>query len=95
MMNNPDTLRKAARLGKNARRVEAVDAHADAWEDDIIAWCDTTVERDALRQRLEAAERALHRVREDLNWMLNNRKFLNPDVFEYIDAALAAGESEI
>ena len=27
----------------------------------------------------------LKRVREDVNWMLNERKFLNPDVFNYLD----------
>lgn len=31
---------------------------------------------------------ALERVRQDLNWMLNNRQFLNPDTFDYIDQAL-------
>lgn len=31
---------------------------------------------------------ALARVREDVNWMLNERKFLNADVFDYLDAAL-------
>ncbi len=41
---------------------------------------------------LEADQRdlvaALRKVREDINWMLNNRKFLNPDVFDYIDKVL-------
>jgi len=36
--------------------------------------------------------KALERVREDINWMLNNQKFLNPEVFDYIDEALAKAE---
>ena len=35
--------------------------------------------------------KALIKAREDINWMLNNEKFLNPDVFDYIDKALAEG----
>lgn len=27
----------------------------------------------------------LERVRQDINWMLNNRKFLSADVFDYLD----------
>ena len=27
----------------------------------------------------------LQMVRQDINWMLNSRKFLNPDVFDYLD----------
>lgn len=37
---------------------------------------------------------ALKRANQDINWMLNNKKFLNPPVFDYIDAALAAVEGE-
>jgi NMD protein affecting ribosome stability and mRNA decay len=36
---------------------------------------------------------ALEMVRQDINWMLNERKFLNPDTFEYVDVALAAHEA--
>jgi hypothetical protein len=39
----------------------------------------------AERKRLREA---LAKVREDVNWMLNERKFLNADVFDYLDAAL-------
>jgi hypothetical protein len=53
---NPDTLHVVSAylfgLGE-AEKANALVAAADAWEADIIAWCDTTVERDALRQRLE------------------------------------------
>ena len=38
---------------------------------------------------------ALNKAQEDINWMLNNARFLNPAVFDYIDKALkAAGEEE-
>ena len=35
-------------------------------------------------------------ARQDINWMLNNRHFLNGEQFDYIDAALSAalGEGE-
>ena len=32
---------------------------------------------------------ALTKARGDINWMLNNRQFLTPFVFDYIDQALA------
>ncbi len=35
---------------------------------------------------------ALKKVEEDINWMLNNRKFLNPDVFDYLDKAIEKAE---
>lgn len=31
---------------------------------------------------------ALKKAREDINWMLNNKLFLNPESFNYIDQAL-------
>lgn len=31
---------------------------------------------------------ALERARQDINWMLNNKQFLNGFAFDYIDAAL-------
>lgn len=33
--------------------------------------------------------KALNKAREDINWMLNEQKFLNPNVFNYLDRALA------
>ena len=33
--------------------------------------------------------KALEKAQEDINWMLNNQKFLNPEVFDYVDKALA------
>ncbi len=32
---------------------------------------------------------ALKKAEGDINWMLNNRKFLNPHVFDYIETATA------
>ena len=38
---------------------------------------------------------ALEKAREDINWMLNSRQFLNADVFNYIDAAIAAARGDV
>lgn len=32
---------------------------------------------------------ALQKAQQDINWMLNNKQFLNGEVFDYIDAAIA------
>lgn len=56
---------------------------------------DTQEEADANANLIAAApaqNAALERAREDINWMLNNRKFLNPEVFDYIDEALLGAE---
>lgn len=37
---------------------------------------------------------ALLKIREDINWMLNNRQFLSPEVFNYIDEALSKAEGK-
>lgn len=37
---------------------------------------------------------ALKQVRKDLNWMLNNRQFLNDHVFDYIDEVIKKAEGE-
>ncbi len=37
---------------------------------------------------------ALQRARQDINWMLNMRKFLSAGVFAYNDAAIAKHEKE-
>lgn len=37
---------------------------------------------------------ALNKAQEDINWMLNNREFLNPEVFDYIDKAIAPVEKK-
>lgn len=48
-----------------------------------------------LKRRYEAHDAliaALGKAQEDINWMLNNRQFLNVHVFDYIDSALANAE---
>lgn len=37
---------------------------------------------------------ALERAQQDINWMLNSRQFLDGNVFDYIDEALAAPAGE-
>ena len=46
------------------------------------------------RDRAERLAEALRKAREDINWMLNSRKFLNSFVFDYIDAALNQKEGK-
>ncbi len=36
--------------------------------------------------------KTLSRCEGDINWMLNNEKLLNPDVFDYLCAALSGRE---
>lgn len=36
----------------------------------------------------------LTRVREDINWMLNNHQFLNDATFSYLDEAIEKAESD-
>jgi len=38
-----------------------------------------------LRREILIKNIALEKAREDINWMLNNRKFLNPECFDYLD----------
>jgi hypothetical protein len=40
--------------------------------------------------REAALREALEKARQDINWMLNNREFMSPFVFDYIDRALAS-----
>ncbi len=54
-------------------------------------------EAEANAQLIATAPRmyeALVKVREDINWMLNNRKFLNPNVFDYLDEATEQAEGK-
>jgi len=37
---------------------------------------------------------ALENVQRDINWMLNNRQFLNQDVFNYLDEAIKKAKGE-
>lgn len=49
----------------------------------------------ALAKSAPALLEALEKTREDINWMLNSRQFLNADQFNYIDAAIAAAKGEV
>jgi len=46
-----------------------------------------------LRKRIEQLEARLEKARQDVNWMLNNRQFLNPDVFDYLDQPLGGDDA--
>lgn len=48
----------------------------------------------AIRNAAPALLEALEKAREDINWMLNSKQFLNSDVFNYIDTAIAAARGE-
>ena len=37
---------------------------------------------------------ALEKAQQDINWMLNNNSFLNPECFEYIEKALSKAEGK-
>lgn len=41
--------------------------------------------------RVAKMQAAIDKAREDINWMLNNRQFLNPSVFEYLAEEKFAG----
>lgn len=41
-------------------------------------------------EKLALALAALKRAQEDVNWMLNNQRLLNPDVFDYLHDAVDA-----
>lgn len=41
-------------------------------------------EREALEVRCEEQRVILDRARQDINWMLNSRQFLNAHVFDYL-----------
>lgn len=46
----------------------------------------------AVAEGMKDVVEALKRAREDINWMLNNQQFLNPNTFDYIDSSLAKVE---
>lgn len=51
-----------------------------------------TRENEKLRAEIAKKDAALDRVRGDINWMLNNRKFLNAECFDYHDALTPAAQ---
>lgn len=61
-----------------------IDPHHGEWREAVTllhSLSAVEAERDALRA-------ALVRARGDINWMLNTGQFLNPEVFDYLDAAM-------
>jgi len=46
-----------------------------------------------LNKRIAELEARLEKARQDVNWMLNNRQFLNPDVFDYLDQPLGGDDA--
>ena len=48
---------------------------------------------DFIRQETRELREALEQAQSDINWMLNNRQFLNPEALGYIEAALAKHRS--
>ena len=69
-----------------------------AWPEPIILQGNLNVDVgyvEELKKQNASLVGALERVQQDINWMLNNQKFLNPDVFDYLEAALKdAGRKE-
>lgn len=59
------------------------------WETSSLAFvCATPADARKAEALFNGLVGALERVRQDINWMLNSRQFLNPEVFDYLDAAL-------
>lgn len=95
MTTNPLTLAEIERIAELAKGYLAYGGHDHWWEfaaavrspETIIALC-------ASARRGVVVQAALQKVREDINWMLNNRQFLNPDEFAYLDAALSAAQDD-
>lgn len=51
--------------------------------------------QERIRKAAPALLEALEKAKEDINWMLNSKQFLNSDVFNYIDAAIAAARGDL
>jgi len=49
-----------------------------------LGWSDPRETADLLAITQGQREK-LRKAREDINWMLNSRQFLNPEVFDYLD----------
>ena len=56
--------------------------------------CNCNTQKELLKSNVDLLE-ALEKARDDINWMLNSRQFLNADVFNYIDAAIAAARGTV
>lgn len=56
-------------------------------EEDMIKHIDQII-KIAVYKRTTHLEETLRQAQQDINWMLNNQKFLNGFVFDYIEDAL-------
>lgn len=67
---------------------------------EMFEYPDVVYSKDEIRanaQLISAAPElyeALEQAQQDINWMLNNEKFLNPHVFDYLEKALAKAEGK-
>lgn len=52
-------------------------------------------EHDRLKELNKDLTEAMEKAQHDINWMLNNRQFLNQDCFNYLEAILAKAKYEI
>lgn len=69
----------AERLREHAYRVAGGSTSEPTYDPETLeVECDAADEIERLRALLTKA-------REDIYWMLNNRQFLNADVFDYLD----------
>ena len=69
------TIEEAREIVKNGSWTEYHISNAEYF---INGWESRQTEVDELKKKIE-------KVREDINWMLNNKKLLNPIVFEYLE----------
>jgi len=63
----------------------------ETWDWDVDDFLYLLAEVERLQERealLKKAGEALQEDRENINWMLNSRQFLNPSVFNYLDTTL-------
>lgn len=79
-----------------AAHIDALEERCAAYKGQVEAGAKRidTLESELASEKARVAELegALVCAEQDINWMLNNRKFLNAAVFYYIDAALEPGE---
>ena len=66
-----------------------------ASEDSRVKFWSDIDKQHKVREAAPALLEALEKARDDINWMLNSRQFLNADVFNYIDAAIAAARGTV
>ena len=53
-----------------------------------------SAEIEQLKEQRDELLEALNKAQQDINWMLNEQKFLNAFVFDYIETAIAKATSK-